>query len=271
MLPEPIVSMLRDIGLEMDCDTHVCEHNVEAITRYKYRCKICLKVVDLHIAASVCCSEVMIQDNSGYCTCHVCGNSVYDPELQYHKPFVKEGAPFQSDGMQWKKKRYYNKNIHFKTQLNRYLGVTDLEDTEKLMWFSDLQKVVDVSDRSCYKIVREFLRIHKLTKYYPHIFTLIYRLGGTQPLLTQVQHQRCLTEFDALRHYFCDMHLLLNTEKLKRTSMLSVPMILQMILRQVGHIPYYDLHELKDPVLYEKVIVFYNKYLENVVYNRQDR
>jgi hypothetical protein len=137
---------------------------------------------------------------------------------------------------------------------------------------------LDFQDRDAYYLVRDRLKRCKMSKYYKHIFRLIHEMGGRRPELTGHQLQLINMHFNIMQSYFyensgCFMghnsfgNIVKYREsegKFQRKSMPSISMLLDFLLKGVGHVPYYRLPYLKDKQLRERVYEFYNSHIANL-------
>ena len=111
---------------------------------------------------------------------------------------------------------------------------------------------VDVNDKDAYFIVQRQLKSMKLNSLYKEIFTIIYRKGGHNPKIDHEIFEKCITEFKILMYHF-----LRNKEMWGRHSMPSIYMMMDILLRENGHVPFYNIPKLKDLILREKVVSIY--------------
>lgn len=264
-----IADLLKEVGIPVDPnDFHDCYKTL--IPRGKvpghYTCTVCLQPVSTRVDEWVCCGEVVTYEAHGFKTCWHCARQKYCP------PFVWYTEEFECDqqkpydrpnsGVQWTKIRRYSKQLQFRTLLNQYMANVRL--TAALPWVEAFRKEVNVTDRMAYVRGREFLRKRKLHKHYGHLFKVIYDSGGYPPNLSSYQLQQFRVEVKAIEDFFYQHY----RGKAGRTSMYSVPMLMTAILRQLGHVPYYHMYELKDKQLRDQVERFYEHYRQHVVNNR---
>ncbi|NBU81990.1 MAG: hypothetical protein EBS55_10125, partial [Flavobacteriaceae bacterium] len=141
--------------------------------------------------------------------------------------------------------------------IRRYLGQRFLPIPEKLI--EELKGCVDVFDRNAYEKVKEIMRMkkdnkykievynprmrrwelkeYKTRKFYKDIFGIIYTLGGIQPQFQGVN--KVLQQFKDIQYqFFQDLN--------HRPNMPSHFMILDLLLKQNGHEPYYKIPSLKN-------------------------
>lgn len=89
-------------------------------------------------------------------------------------------------------------------------------------------------DRNAYHLIRAQLKQRKMHAKYKSIFTIIYALGGRAPKITSRFKEQCMDTYRALEHFFKQRR-----DQFRRKSMPSVYMLLDIVLRQNGHEPYY--------------------------------
>ena len=249
--------LLREIGIYIDPSVHTC--NMQVIGPRLMRCNLCLKECDLRIENDRCCGDEM-EYSHGYLCCYTCARAIRHQKYEWY-PTPNNGGKRVNEGYSFVKKRPYKKQQYFMNHFKRYYGTEEpVPDDE---WVTELCSSIDMNHRDAYFHVREFLRKRKLSRYYKSIFSMIYQFGGVRPRLTSEQFTRVPVEINSICHYFWDTR-----EDRRGSSMKCVPMLLEKILLQVGHVPYYRLHELKDEELREQVDEFYASYINDVVRNR---
>jgi hypothetical protein len=155
------------------------------------------------------------------------------------------------------KKRFYSPRIHLMNHLKRYLNMSCGTDTIPDTLLTEVRRQVDVhNDRYAYSKVREYLTKTKNVQYYPHVFHIIYQCGGTVPELSPKQMQRLERLIRALIDYFFSIR-----EEMGKNSIPCVPAMLEKLLHQCGHYPFYHLHTLKSEKLMKTAQDFYDAYL----------
>ena len=111
---------------------------------------------------------------------------------------------------------------------------------------------LDVTDKNSYFIVQKQLKARGLNSLYKEIFTIIYRKGGVNPKVSYEVFEKCIAEFKILMYHF-----IRNKEIWGRHSMPSIYMMMDILLKENGHTPYYNIPKLKDDILREKVVSIY--------------
>lgn len=251
---------------------HRCyEHLENAPALHMFQCGVCGKQMSAVIKRDECCGPVEADSKEGLFVCSKCGRVVDGRMFEgcgyLNNQFVKD-IPVT-------KKRCYHSGIHFDTHLKRYMGESPGDVPQTLL--KELSHI-DVSDRDAYFVVRNHLKSRKLSKYYKHIFRIIYELGGQRPKLEGWQKDKLVSDYKVLQTYFyenSDCFMGLNVYgcvrkyrrslgKFKRKSMPSLSMLLDFLLKGVGHVPYYRLPYLKDEDLRHRVYEFFKCHRENL-------
>lgn len=253
------IDMLQDIGILVD-DRHECDFKY--VSQYELKCTVCGETKNSKVDDPSCCGEVMQQKN-GHLVCHKCARCVVHSERIWYWPYAQEGKRTNC-GYTMKKYRPYKKTQYFLNHLKRYEGSLC---NVKEPWVADMFAEVNPLHRDAYFHVRSWLLKHKKTKYYGHIFTMIYDNGGRRPDLSVEAYRRLKDEIKAVCHYHDDVKY---RGEMLGHSMKCVPAMLHKLLILSGHEPYYNLHQLKDQGLMEKVDRFFEMYVANVVNKRRN-
>lgn len=260
-LPEVIRSMLHEIGIDIGDDYHDCLKHISVQNRL-YRCSRCSKLLSLSVDQRICCNELVTYYAHGYYTCWHCGKQWYDPPMIWYKGMDnnEDGAQPSyrrlNDGVVWIKRRYYSKRLQFRTLLNQYIGNVKRPNLDDA-WVQHVKQTIDVQQPDAYLLIRDYLRRTKQSKMYSKIFACIYMLGGPMPALDSEQRDRLRVEFDAVEDFFSNRY---KPAGQQRSSMYSVPTLLEMLLVDVGHKPHYSMYQLKDKKLLTQVETFYSAY-----------
>lgn len=220
-----------------------------------------------------CCGPVELNPKEGMYVCWSCG-------LVKHMGYiVNEEEPVHCDAQTpygsgstyvYKKYRPYKPLTHFREHLRRYLGQRFLYIPETLL--DDLRGKFDPLDRDAYMKVKKLMKQlgnkkyeieswdkemrrkvtkhYKAQKFYKDIFTIIYNLGGIQPKFHLVNS--ILESYMKLQYEF-------EHHKSGRHNMPSHFMILDILLKEHGHSPYYYIPHLKDQVSWEKAVCLYQR------------
>lgn len=115
-------------------------------------------------------------------------------------------------------------------------------------------KDVDISKPDTYHTIQKLLRENGMRKMYKEIFTFIYELGGVRPYVDNQLFDDCVTDFKWLSFKFQRMKRYGDTT---RKNMPSMYVLMDLLLRKNGHVPYYDIPRLKDKHLQTQVMKMY--------------
>lgn len=261
--------MLEKLLQEMD---HRCYDHIRPTPNpHVYTCGVCNETRTTSAKKDECCGPIVCDSKEGTFVCSVCGkvldSYMYEGCGFLNNQFIKDRPP--------QKKRHYHSGIHFQTHLKRYMGASPGEIPDKL--YEQLGDI-DLKDRNAYFEVRRRLKSLKLSKYYKHIFRIIYDLGGRKPELSGDQLQRLNIHFNMMQSYFYEnsgcfmghnsfgdiVKYRASQGKFSRKSMPSISMLLDFLLKGVGHTPFYSLPYLKDKQLRHRVYEFYNSHITNL-------
>lgn len=145
------------------------------------------------------------------------------------------------------RKRAYKPLTHFKDHLRRYLGVSQqelpLDLKEKL-----LGERFNLKDRRLFVQIKRKLKQWKYNHFYREIFHIIYWLGGRQPDIDSRQIEYCYRRYNDFTNRFSRIR-----KRIGRHSMPSHFMVLDCLLREVNHEPFYRLPTLKSRELRSRV------------------
>lgn len=203
-----------------------------------------------------CCGPVALDAENGCFLCWRCGK-VLDPyHYVYDTPYTKANEPFGSRNTHTiVKKRFYKPLTHFKEHLRRYLGARFTAYPVGLLDDLRADPTIHVQHPACYFQVQRALRKRHHPKLYKEIFQIIHMLGGHKPLVTPQQYQRCIAQFTQLQYRFFQLRH--TRDSFKRKNMPSMYVVMDFLLKQNGHVRFYDLPHLKDPILQERVEELY--------------
>ena len=197
-----------------------------------------------------CKSEPLTLWQDGYLTCHECG-LVNKDERQYDHTCVPGYYKIESskacNGTHFEKKRSYKPITHFKEHMRRYMGARFTPIPDKLLQDLVDMKVDHLSPNAFFE-VKKALKKLKYNDYYKEIFHIIYKLGGQAPVIPDEVFHECVNAYQALMLAFER-----KKKEWKRHSMPSNYVVLDMLLRHFGHVPYYNIPMLKDDDLQLKV------------------
>lgn len=223
-----------------------------------------------------CCGEVEVNKPKGEYSCIRCG-LVKEPyfivqEEEPHYPAYNSHWGTKS-AYSYSKPRFYNPLTHFREHVRRYVGARFTDIPEALI--KDLEELkITVLSPDAFNIVKEALKSlagkiytrdiynpqTKFTKtthqrsnqFYKDIFNIIYLLGGIQPKFTQ---------FDEIYQKYRELVYYFERTKtsLKRHNMPTNYMLLDILLQELGHTPYYKLPYLKNQELQNKVLQIFKQ------------
>lgn len=192
-----------------------------------------------------CCQVPQIthapRGENSYClNCGLCLTTRF-LELDYIR--LKTGVFFT-------KKRYYAPITHFKEHLRRYMGARFTEIPQHVI---DGTRDVNVENVDAYFLMKTRLKQLKMSKLYKEIFTLIYLHGGHRPCLNNDVYEKCIHDFKVIMQKF------LGTREIyQRHSMPCNYMLLDIMLRQNGHVAYYQFPYLKNDKCRDRVLEIYS-------------
>jgi hypothetical protein len=192
-----------------------------------------------------CCStpEITHGPRGENAFCMSCGLCVRYRFLELDYVRLKTGVYFT-------KKRYYAPITHFKEHLRRYMGARFTEIPQSVV---DGTACVDVKDPNAYYLMKNRLKQLKVPKLYKEIFTLIYMHGGFKPQIQNNVYEQCVEEFKIIMQKFLGTR-----EEYRRHSMPSNYMLLDILLKQNGHDPYYTFPYLKNDKCRDRVLEIYS-------------
>lgn len=207
-----------------------------------------------------CCNlgdmEVLQRDEGYYCV--RCGK-VSTEKVLACPPLYNKGGPLGSEStMVWTRKRFYKPITHFREHLRRYMGArfTELNKVRSRTYgsFKQIVSSLEFDPHSCkaYYLVKSLLKEKRLSFLYKEIFCIIYIKGGKNPSVGHELFEKCVLDFKALAYHFTRKRHLW-----KRHSMPSMYMIMEYLLRENGHTPFYEMPSLKDDILSRRVKTIY--------------
>lgn len=207
--------------------------------------------------------------SSGEYGCWNCGLLKNHQIISYHEnDYAYERNSFgkilpkgSKSQVTYTKHRGYNPLTHFKEHLRRYMGFRYCEDpdTKEFKTFPlDLcqlvQTKVDLKNPNAYFEVRKVLKKYpKGNKYYKDVFQLIYETGGIRPSIDHKLFEKCVRRFMMFQSKFLRFR-----EEYARHNLPCYYMILEFILKEFGHTPFYHLPHLKDELLAKKIYEIFN-------------
>lgn len=198
---------------------------------------------------------------NGYLVCDKCGlvlevdmiereppQYMQQRRLYRHEDSRGLGADEQS---YMPRKRYYKPLTHFRQHLRAYLYAGTCNVTKSVV--KRIAKKVDMQDRNAYQLVKSELKKLGLQKHYRDVFSIIYASGGVKPNVSAAQAESMCHYFKRWCYHFnqCDRFGKHNTP--------SIHMLLDIILKEFGHEPYYYIPTLKSDKLRERVLDIYDQ------------
>lgn len=211
----------------------------------------------------MCCNQEVTDERAGHMICWRCGkvndHYVYRNDHWMTHPDSQGRRP--NCGVTFRKKRPYVTRIHFWTHFKKYIGAQSMPIggfPEDLL--ADLRQRFNVAERNVYSKIKEYLKKRRMNHMYKYIWKLIYVLGGRQPQLESETYAKIRQEFVNIQHYFYSVY-----DRSRRHNIKSVSMLLELLLKQVGHDPYYHFPQLKNTLLRQEAFDFYDDYLAYLV------
>jgi hypothetical protein len=132
--------------------------------------------------------------------------------------------------------------MDYKTYLDLILALEDKCHPQSLAYFWRVLDI-DKSGRLSTKVIEYF---------YKDIFTIVYELGGRRPDFNNMQ--QLYQKYKDLTYYFTRKKI-----QLARHNMPCNYMLLDILLRECNHTPYYNLPYLKNINLRDTVIHIFNE------------
>lgn len=231
-----------------------------------------------------CCGPIELNEKEGNYACIKCGlvKDMYYIVNEEEPCKYNHGEPVgMHTSYSYNKYREYKPLTHFREHLRRYAGqrfavfpaelIKDVKDyvdplspdafhqvKHQLKQLGQKKYNVKVYDK---QMRRWDMKQYKPQKFYKDIFSLIYELGGIQPNLHTIDLNAMFSMYKAICYQFRQMKI---KNSVSRKNMPSHYMLLDLMLRQYGHTPYYNIPELKDKDLRNSVLTIFNKLECNV-------
>lgn len=197
---------------------------------------------------------------NGYAVCDACGLVLANEMIDIQPSQYKHSKQYRHEGEKWlgadedsyvARRRFYKPITHFRQHLRSYLYARDIKIPVSVL--QELRQVIDVNDRNAYTQVKKELKRLKQPKLYKDIFDIIYMLGGRKPQITPEQ-------VDLMCNYFARWWYQYNVlERFGAHNTPSMFMLLDIILKEFGHEPYYFIPKLKNGKLRDRVYEIYEK------------
>jgi hypothetical protein len=207
-----------------------------------------------------CCNKQAIEvgawNKDGMFVCWECGKVIEEQMFVFEEnpEYGGDGKPLGSKSQYGPvpKRRIYKRLTHFKEHIRRYVGARFTAIPEdlitKLKTFN-----IDLEDKNCYTVIKTALKKLKYPKLYKEIFTIIYLLGGKRPKIEPLI-PKLYEQYKAFDFYYEQIR-----EELNRKNGISFYMVLDMMLKELDHSPFYNLPYLKDPELQDKVLEIFTR------------
>ena len=233
-----------------------------------------------------CCGEIVYSNHE--VTCSACGRVLQDriPVNPVLYAYASDGQRL-NHGYTYVFRRPYKIEIHFYTHLKLYMGILPCTRTtsrySRANWRllkqlgsepeddrefhngehdSILEQpvvkslIIDTKDTQAYHTIRQQLKLNRAPHMYRNVWYILYRRGGVYRTVTQAQMIRLRRHFECIEHFFHHVH-----QHPRRHNIKSVPMLLEMLLHYVGHRPYYDFPKLKNVLLRQEAVDFFDEYM----------
>ena len=195
--------------------------------------------------------------HDGFPTCTICSKvQIHFRELDdstITKPTFGELLGM-NNGYVFISPRFYKPISHFREHLRRYMGANQVQLNEDQWTY--LKDHLDETNIYAYMILKNLLKKLNLPRQYRNIWSILYKLGGKIPELSNEQFHMCLNIFKKFLVVYDQ-----EKEKWNRKSIPSHYMLLNEFLQLVQHEKYYAFPELKNEVLKKNVQFILNKCL----------
>lgn len=194
-----------------------------------------------------CCGkwayEVAELNRESMLTCWECGK-VLEMNLYVlqENEYGDDGKPLGSKSQYGPipKRRVYKRITHFREHVRRYVGARFKSIPDSVLDAMRGNPEIDIEDCNCYDQIKKVLKQLKQPKLYKEIFTIIYMLGGHRPGIDN-NIQELYENFAAFDYYYEQIR-----QDVQRKNGVSYYMVLDIMLREIGQVPYYNLPYLKD-------------------------
>lgn len=238
---EAYISLLGDIGIHVEQKT-VVEPAAQEPVEFSHECR----------------GEWFPEESNSYIVCSLCGlvlstlPSIDMDNSQRHRRMYRHENPRWlglDEDSYMPRRRYYNPITHFRQHLRCYMSTRITDIPSDIM--SHMQLKIDITRRDCYHKVKLELKKMNRQEYYKDIFSIIYALGAPRPAITPEQ-------MDAMCNYFKRWYHHFNTQsRFGGHNTPSMHMLLNIIMKEFGHEPYYDMPMLKSEKLRSRVYTIY--------------
>lgn len=198
-------------------------------------------------------------EHGGYLVCEMCGFVLQIDMIEKNPPTRRNHRLYRHEGTSaWlgadedsyiAVKRFYKPLTHFRQHLRAYLYARSIAIPDDVI--SHIQCHVDIMAKDAYHLVKTELKKINHQALYRDIFTIIYRLGGHKPDISPEQ-------IDCMCNYFKRWYYHFNKlNRFGKHNCPSVHMLMDIILREFGHTPYYYIPTLKSAKLRHRVVEIY--------------
>lgn len=221
------------------------------------------KKVDDSIHARHTCPPATptVETYEGYTVCEACGLVLKTDRIERDPPQYKSRRLYRHEGASaWlggdedsymPRKRFYKPLTHFRQHLRSYLYARNVDLPAAMM--AHLRRTVDVDDRDAYALVKRELKALGMQRYYKDVFTIIYALGGRKPQVSPEQVESMCNYF---KRWYYNFNLL---NRFGKHNTPSIHMLMDIILREFAHEPYYYIPSLKSERLRARVLRIYDE------------
>lgn len=206
------------------------------------------------------CAAPTIETREGYEVCEACGLVLRTDMIEREPPQYRQRRQYRHEGSAWlgdnedsymPRKRFYKPLTHFRQHLRSYLYARNVDLPDDIM--THLRTTVNVNERAAYNVVKSELKRLGAQRYYKDVFTIIYALGGHKPQISPEQ-------VDSMCNYFRRWYYNFNRlERFGKHNTPSIYMLMEIILREFGHEPYYYIPSLKSDKLRARVLKIYDE------------
>lgn len=224
--------LLKSVGIELNAEEIDEKPKIDLKIRY------------------ICCDEGNAWTREGMLICWKCGKVLnekllIDEELEYPeygKPLGHKSRLGPVD-----KPRVYKRLIHFKEHIRRYVGARFTPVPDSIM--EEIRKLnINTDDPKCYFTIKQALKQLKHPKLYKEIFTIIYDLGGHRPKIDSIIPDL----YEQYKQF--DIYYEQIKQECRRKNGVSYYMILDLMLKELGHESYYEFPYLKNEELQDDVL-----------------
>jgi hypothetical protein len=195
-----------------------------------------------------------------YTVCDGCGLVLAVDMIEHEPPQFKQRRLYRHEDSRclgadedsyMPRRRFYKPLTHFRQHLRAYLYAGSCNLDAKVV--EHMRKNVDVEDRNAYQLVKQELKKLGLQKHYRDVFSIIYSIGGRKPDVTAAQAESMCYYFKRWCYHYNQQ------DRFGKHNTPSIYMLLDIILKEYGHEPYYYIPTLKSDKLRERVLDIYDQ------------